>query len=483
MTSIYTDINTNNTNWTEDCYNSDWTEIRNHRQKYNFAYTISNSSKSFTNINLNKSRYSMNQQNNNMHHIKEWASSILSLSERIDIFEANKNNWIKKETETNNKYNIIKFLAKSHQAEMLSYIIKKYPDFSKNLLTYKDKFTPIQHACWASTRTFKINSKAIINTIDVLINEYKYRIFTIYEQETDDKKPVYETVLGTLICENNKLNKKIKMELYDYITDTTHSRWFISEFKTYLNKIDERNYLKFLNKILFISRKYCKEICPILFKYLLGVKISRIELNEKIDLIIGILTSTPTSQDNELNLYFKKNKIDSSYYDELVDTLLANADDWICIDNIENSDEITPDDMEVIQITSAKTNEINYKIYYSILGSFYRRSINKEKIIEKILNDIFSYKTTHEDCMDYKWINKALIQFISHAKLDYSYLTLNEKYIIKTLAENYFSPCFKMHERFNIGYILSLMYYKYDNSESNKILQAEIINELFIENL
>jgi hypothetical protein len=100
--------------------------------------------------------------------------------------------------------------------------------------------------------------------------------------------------------------------------------------------------------------------------------------------------------------------------------------------------------------------------------------------MEKILEDIFSYKTKKEYCLDYSWINKALIQFISHAKLDYKNLSLYENYIIRTLTENYFSPNAKMHERFNIGYILSLMYYNYDNSESNKILSSERINELFV---
>jgi hypothetical protein len=212
---------------------------------------------------------------------------------------------------------------------------------------------------------------------------------------------------------------------------------------------------------------------------LLGVKISKIELNEKIDFIVGILTSTPTDLDNELDIYFSKNSLDSSVNNQLVNTLLVNADNWICVDNIENSDEITPDDMEVIQITSSKTNEINYKIYYSILGSFYRRSINKDKIIEKILDDIFSYRIKQYDNIDYSWINKALIQFISHAKLDYSNLTLQEKCIIQTLAESYFSPYAKMHERFNIGYILSLMYYNYNNSEYNIILSPEQIKLLF----
>jgi hypothetical protein len=96
----------------------------------------------------------------------------------------------------------------------------------------------------------------------------------------------------------------------------------------------------------------------------LGVKISKIELNDTIDFIIGILTSTPTELDNELDIYFEKNNTDSNNNNQLVNTILANADEWIRIDNIENSDEITPDDMEVISITSAKTNEINYKIYY-----------------------------------------------------------------------------------------------------------------------
>jgi len=408
----------------------------------------------------------INHQDNKKNNIKikEWSMLKLPLDKMIIKFEDSKHYWLNSNTEdlenleNLDRMNIIKFLSKAHRSDVLYYLIKHYPEFEKILFT-KDNFTPLHYAVWSSKKTI-VNSDSIINTINILITEYKYNIFSMYEKEQNGKF-TYETVLGALLSKNNLLNDTIKMQIYNYIINGDHRNWFIPEFRNILYKIDQYNYLKYMNKLIFILCNYTSDICPILFKYLLGVKISKIEECKQIEFIINILTSKPTDTDNELDSYFDTVKF-SYVYDEMIDIILENADEWINIDNIENKDEISLEDLEVINITSRKTNEINYKIYYSILGSFYKRSINKTKILE------------------YSWILKATIQFICHAKLNYKHLNNQEKKLITEFTNKYFNTNTKLHDRFNIGYVLSLMYYNYDNSESNKILSSEQIKKLFL---
>ena len=417
--------------------------------------------------------------NSNYYRINEWGFSNLPLDNMIEIYEDNKFHWIKQNSESLNKNNIIKILVKNNRVDMLGYIISTYPNEYTKVSENKDTFSPIQYAVWSYTETNvkKLISvrKNIINMIDMLVDNFKYKIFSTREQEIDGEIK-YETVLGSLMSEQNLLHDDVKMKVYNYITQKDHSAWFIPEFRSYLNKLNKNNNLKFLNKILFISTKYTNEICRIMFKYLLGVKITKIGINEQIEFIIDTITSIPNSTDDELNLYFRNVNFTNKHI-EIVSTILTNAEDWIKLDNIENSDEITEEDLEVISITSSKTNEINYKIYYSILGSFYYRSINKCEILEKIFDNIYS------NGVETSWLIKALIQFISHAKLNYISLNPMEKKMIQLLTNNYFNSKIKTHDRFNIGYILSLVYYNYNNSKEIKILSSEEINELFIINL
>jgi len=280
-------------------------------------------------------------------------------------------------------------------------------------------FTPLHSAVWQNAT----NIDDIKQTLDILINDYKFRIL-IPCQNNDNNKFVnhkYETILGAIYNEENKLPIEIKNEIYNFIINKTHSSWYVNDFQLYINKLNDTIFNIFLNKILFIMNQYFNKAIFILFKNLMCVRMSnKLEIHPKIEMLAQLVISKPNSVDNELNQYFTDSDNNINLLEnKIIDHIIENDEIWI-------NKEISL----LSEITNAETYaEINYKNLFSFYGSLYKKSNNKNKILDKIIS--FTVKNI-------KNVNKYIVYFILYSNIDLKNMNDFEKMFISNCITNYY---------------------------------------------
>lgn len=405
--------------------------------------------------------------------IKEWAESKKSCEEMISIYLKNKNMWEIEKFVSQNKLNIIKELVKHNRNDVLLRLIKLYPKYMIGVKREKG-FTPIQYAAWPSQLVlFEVNTNSIISIISTLITEYKFKIFTPCE-EMEDKNIKDETIFGTLMIHDNPIDIKIREQVYDYITKSSDKSWIINEFQNYLNKLSNKNRIKFQNKILYITSRHKEDSAKIFFDHIQNFNISSIKIIEEIDFIIDTIFAKPNLADNEINRYFMSICF-TNKHEELVFYIINNVESWIeeSIDrNLKNAiDDYGDNDINETQIKKFKEEFYikKYLNFLTMIGSIYARGINQIKIIslvESLLN------------LDIKLV-RPILQFIIHSNINLVKMNKCESSLLSNfINKNYNTASIKT--KIDIEYGISYILNNKKDISRDKILKSADINKFII---
>jgi hypothetical protein len=372
--------------------------------------------------------------------IKHWATSGEKLTHMTNEYERCRGWWEKNIFSEINKTNILKDLAKYHRYDVLDYIITNYPNYMNNLSC--SGFTPLHSAVWRESPIENIKK-----TLDVLLNKYKFRILMPCQdnEENKFKEHKYETILGA-IYETERIPLPIKNEIYEYIISKNNDSWYMNDFQMYINKLNNKIFNIFLNKILFIFNQYFDKSINVFFKNLMSVRIgSKIVFDEKIHMYALVVISLPNDVDKEMNKYFKENDI-KNLETKIIDSFIKNDDEWIkkSIDHIDKENQL-------IYI------ETNYKNLFSFYGSLYRNKHLKSKILDKINTFINN---------DLDNINKYILHFILHSNMNLKNMNETEQIFISKCINKYYNH---KNIRFAVNFenvfkiLLNLQYIKPEN--------------------
>ena len=357
--------------------------------------------------------------------IRLWAAQDLNLNDMVKEYERCRSWWENKNFLEINKTNILKDLAKSHRHDVLEYIIEKYPKYMDNVCCVG--FTPLHSAVW-KWKNIEWNEKNIVKikkTLDVLLNNYKFRILSQCQSDNinDNDKYIdskYETILGAIYEEETFAQQYVRDDIYNYIIDSKNDKWYMNDFQLYMNKLNKTIFNIFLNKILFIMNQYFNKSILIFFKNILSVRMgSKMELNSKIDMLALIVVSKPNNNDKELNKYFENVNIDL-LENRIIKTFINDDETWL-----------NKEMMSLSEDADVKTYlDVNYKNIFSFYGSLYKFSDKfKVQILEKINNYVNK---------NLENINKYILHFILHSNIDLKNMNSSEKIFISTCVNKYY---------------------------------------------
>ena len=286
----------------------------------------------------------------------------------------------------------------------------------------KKGFTPLHSAVWSDDKKMEFNIDSIINTLDILLNKYKIRIFTvacIESAEMTENNYKHESVLGAIYEQNSIIPMDIKNRIYDYLTLQANSELFITEFQFYLNKLTLTSEPIIRNKFLFILTRFHETAINLIFSNLLKINIkSKVEFNSKIKLFIELTLSTPNEIDNELSRYFLINNIDfnankSTYINYIIEKCDVYIENELTNNNLSNDDSINEQKSKL------------YNLMFSCFGIMY--SYSKKNIYNKIRE----YKTC-------QWYSMAILFFILHSDINLMQLKSFEKNFISNLLKSHY---------------------------------------------
>ncbi len=355
-----------------------------------------------------------------------WASSKMNYDDMITQYNISKEWWEKGKYIELNKMHIIKDLSKCHRHDILKYIITTYPKYIDDISLVG--FTPLHSAIWCGEEKEnysknETNINDIKNTLQVLLNNYKFRILISCQNDEKDKfiEHKYETILGALYHTENKLSQNIKDDIYEYIIDKKNDKWYMNDFQLYINKLNANTFDLFLNKILFIFNQYFNKAILIFFKNLTAIRMTNnIEFNKKIDMLADIVVSKPNNKDLELDKYFKTSSI-NTLTDTIINAFISFDDIWI---NKEIS-TLNGNNEEIYK-------NINYKNLFSFYGSLYHK-VDCEIMKNKILKRIYQFINNKINGVDI-----YMLHFMLHSKFNLKNMNFAEKKLISFCVEHYY---------------------------------------------
>jgi hypothetical protein len=332
--------------------------------------------------------------------IRLWASSNESTENMMQIYIENKKKWDEfdgsdeKTTEiiSLQKTIIIKRLAENHRADVLDNFFD-IEGYIKN----DNKFNPIQYTVWVNNEGTDLSFNNIVNTINILVTKYKYRILTT------NSNIDYETIFGTLNEPKNHLPVELKTSIYEYMTSADKDLWYIADFTSYIQKINSLND-KSKNKLLFMLTNYYtnNEFIIVLLKNLIEFLIDGLERNKNIIHIVETLFGLPNLNDTEMRFYFESINIVEKHIN-ICKIILLNADQYI--------KQKIQDDLDSNIIEEPELDEENkYTCYFSILGTIYAKNICKNEIMSKVLE--YYEKLKQDKSLHYI---KPILTFIIHS--------------------------------------------------------------------
>ena len=144
----------------------------------------------------------------------------------------------------------------------------------------------------------------------------------------------------------------------------------------------------------------------------------KVEINDRIKIMASIVTSKPNNYDKELIKNFEKNII-TKLEDKIMETFINNDTIWI-EKEILSLDENC--DSDIYQ-------EANYKNLFSFYGVLYLQPKYKNKILFKITKFM-------DD--DLKNINKLVLYFLIHSKINLKNMEITEKIFISKCVKNFY---------------------------------------------
>lgn len=370
--------------------------------------------------------------------IRVWASLGVSAPEMIELYQRFRNDWEMKRSPdiiVINKTNIVKDLAFNYRYDVLTLFADINPNYL-SLKTQKDGYTPLNSAVWNNSE-IEYDLQTIIKTIDVLLQKFKLRIFTMSANE-DEKN---ESIFGSIYAENSLIPIDIKNSIYDYLTLNLDYSFYAQEFQQYVNSISTLNVDKLRNKFLFMVMQFPEQTIDIIFG-----NIFRIETNmkivgiPKINVIMDIIVNPPNNVDLELARYFE--------------TQMERKNGMFIINYIVNNCDIIIEK----HVTNMRKNGIECdegKCYHLMFACFGKLFV---KAKELIYNKMKTYRGQ-------SWFMNAILYFIFFSEIDLNKFILNIKnkkthyftsFFSKYLKEYYFNDDAKMQTKILIENVISM---------------------------
>jgi hypothetical protein len=335
--------------------------------------------------------------------IRMWAGfGNLSDTDMFIIYNHFKDKWEKKygvEITIKNKTNVVKDLASNYRYGVLKLIAEQNPNYLTSLPTQKEGYGPLNAVVWNSNNKIIYNLQNIINTINILLQDYKIRIFTT--SVAMDESTTNESILGSIYATNSVIPEGIQNSIYDYLTQSLDYAYYSHEFQHYVNAVSATNMERIRNKFLFMTLQFPQQTIPIVFQNIMGINVSgKLEVKNKIKYLMSLCADLPNNNDLEMNRYFDLNDINVRRTANIT-FIVANCDELIS----GNVDEST-----------------RYCLLFACFGVLFPHAKRD------IYNKIKSYRNT-------TWYVKAILFFILYSEIDMK--AIREK--AKTHVSHYFS--------------------------------------------
>ena len=332
--------------------------------------------------------------------IKSWAGSSKACVDMIGEYSSNIGSWEAPQSSGANRLTMIKELARNLRHDVLGELIRLNPKFSSGLSV--KGFTPLQYVGYPNKSVAKQATLTdLIATASVLIDGYRFKIFTGCDEEAHEK----ETIFGALQTRHNPLPEELRLAFYDYLTQEAEAHWFLPNFKGNLSKLSPSNAETFQNKFLAVLSRFPLEAAKVFFFQLMMIRAPKAERLFLVELPVKTLLSSPTSTDYEMNRYFGTTDVRAAQT-EFVSEIMAKGEEWILADASEFA---VGSEAHVDRVA------LNSRIYFSVLGCIYAQGFAKSEILD-LVNQLIS-----DDSRSSRpsWTSGAIVMFMIHANIVY----------------------------------------------------------------
>jgi hypothetical protein len=388
--------------------------------------------------------------------IKVWAKSKKTAVEMLSSGKVTE--WMSSSSEAKNRLNMIKELAKNLRHDVLSLLIKRNAKFSANLPL--KGFTPLQHVAYPGSSAAKTaHFEDLRATAQVLIEDYGFRLFAVGEDESEGKESVY----GALLAAENPLSESLRMEFYQYLSDSAPMDWYIPNFRGYLNKLSNTTAEQFHNKLLMVACRFPEKIASVIFEQFMSARAPRIELLSQVQLVCNALLTAPNTVDAEMSPFFAKVDVHAKV-SKMVEEFITKGHQWVAEEasKLEEGSEEHTDRIG-----------LNTRIYYAVLGSMYHLGYAKKEILAIIAGQIWSHTRPI-------WLVRAVAMFLVHARIGVSTQDPEEKELLCSFISNCYNTArvkdkmdIEMGLNVNAKQIMSLVVSEAPVQIAPKVVQKE----------
>lgn len=335
--------------------------------------------------------------------------------------------------------------------EFLKYLRITYPEIYLNKSNYKPDYNSFSYVFWKKAGNETKTKESVIKTIEEI---YNYGLDTIFNKylskslennkltsETHKFGTVLESPLTSLFHPHNKINIKLREEIYNYITkehDFTNTvfkgtnldqvKYFISEMYLNNNRIEKDSHS---DDLLFLLHRYKDYAVKVLFISMIenfgGLSDIRFKNNPDIDKVIQKLCNENIHEIG-FKKYFENINI-NNFREEIFKIFINNFEMWV--DEWVDDNLSIKDDPEY----SNKYNLLNqqaYRCIFCALGNYYyyAKDFIDKKIITKKIKSFFQKN-------DKIFIEHSILYFFANCGFDFENLSEDEAEVISIYLEKY----------------------------------------------
>lgn len=365
--------------------------------------------------------------------------------------------------------------------EFLKYLRITYPEIYLNKYNYKNDFNSFSYVFWKKAGNETKTKESVIKTIEEIYNYGLDTIFNKYlsksienDKSTSDTHKfgtVLESPLTSLFHPHNKINIKLREEIYNYITrdhDFTNTKfkgnnldqvkYFISEIYLNNNRIEKDSHS---DDLLFLLHRFKDYAVKILFISMIenfgGISDIRYKNNTDIDRVIQKLCNEDIHEIG-FKKYFEKVNI-YNFREEIFKIFINNFEQWI--DEWINDNLSDKEDPEY----SIKYNILvqqAYRCMFCVLGNYYyyAKDFIDKKIITRKIKSFISKN-------DKLFIEHSILYFIANCGFDFANLSDDEAEFISVYLDKYLVKNKNIITRM---YILDTFNKVYDSDDIKNLL-------------